>query len=72
MANINKLKGKIVEQGMNVETLAKLIGVNKATLYRKLNGGVEEFSIKEAMDISSALSLSKEEATNIFFTNYVA
>lgn len=72
MVNVNKLKGKIVERGMNVETLAKLIGLNKATLYRKLNGGAEEFSIKEAMDISSALSLTKEEATDIFFGNYVA
>ena len=35
MVNTNKLKGKIVECGMNISELAELIGIDKATLYRK-------------------------------------
>ncbi len=40
MVNVNKLKGKIVERGLNVENLAERIGLDRATLYRKL-GSVE-------------------------------
>ena len=34
MVNVNKLRGKIVENGMSVEKLAGAIGVDKATIYR--------------------------------------
>ena len=36
MVNVNKLKGKIVECGLNISELADLIGIDKATLYRKI------------------------------------
>lgn len=63
--NINKLKGKIVEKGMNVETLADKIGCNRATLYRKLANG-ENITIGEAMRMKDALHMSNEEAIEIF------
>ena len=34
---LNKLKAKIIEKGMNVEGLADAIGMERSTLYRKLN-----------------------------------
>lgn len=37
MVNVNKLKGKIVECGLSIEELAKRIGKDRATLYRRLN-----------------------------------
>ena len=64
--NINKLKAKIVEKRMNVETLAELIGVDRSSLYRKLNN-FEKITIGEANKIKSALELTDEEANNIFF-----
>ena len=64
--NINKLKAKIVEKGMNVETLAKLIGVDRSSMYRKINN-FEKITIGEANKIKSVLELSDEEANNIFF-----
>lgn len=64
--NILKLKGKIVENGLNVETLASKIGVHKSTLYRKLNEG-EEFTIGEALKIKAELNLTNDEAGDIFF-----
>ena len=63
--NINKLKGKIVEKEMNVETLADKIGVNRASLYRKLNNG-DKFTIGEAIMIKNVLDMSDTEAYEIF------
>lgn len=70
--NINKLKGKIVERGMNIETLASLIGIDRSTFYRRLNNRGETFTVKEVNLIREHLKLSKEEAMEIFFTNHVA
>ncbi len=70
--NINKLRGKIVENGLNVDTLASSIGMNKSTFYRKMNNQGETFTIKEVNLIREKLSLSKEEAMSIFFTSFVA
>lgn len=64
--NINKLKAKIVENGMNVEKLAELIEIDRSSLYRKLNS-MEKITIGEANKIKSALALTDDEATAIFF-----
>jgi plasmid maintenance system antidote protein VapI len=61
-----KLRGKMVEKGMNVEALAVEIGVDRATLYRKLRS-YEKITIGEALKIKSALDLTNEEASEIFF-----
>lgn len=63
--NINKLKGKIVEEGMNVETLAERIGIDRSSMYRKLNN-FEKITIGEANKIKAVLNLSNEDATDIF------
>ena len=63
--NLHKLKGKIVEKGWNVETLAEHIGVERSSMYRKLNN-FEKITIGEAKKITKALNLSNEEASSIF------
>lgn len=65
--NINKLKGKIVENEMNVEALASKIGVDRSSLYRKLNN-VERITIGEAVKMKDVLSLTNEEAIEIFLS----
>lgn len=72
MVNINKLKGKIVERGMSMETLADLTGLSRATLYRKINANGEDFTIREADSIAHALELTYEEVNAIFFSQFVA
>lgn len=72
MVNVNKLKGKIVENEINIAMLANKIGVDKSTLYRKLNVDGESFTIKEADLIARELSLTPIEATAIFFSQFVA
>lgn len=72
MVNVNKLKGKIVERGMNVETLAERIGMDRATLYRKLSSNGETILIRDADKIAKELDLSPDESTAIFFAQNVA
>lgn len=63
--NISKLKGKIVERGMNVEQLADAMGINRASMYRKLKRA-EKITIGEALKIREILQLSNAEACEIF------
>ena len=68
--DVQKLKGKIVENGQNVESLSAELGINIGTFYRKLKNN--SFSIKEASELKKILSLTSEEAIAIFFTDCVA
>lgn len=70
--NVNKLKGKIVEKGETVGTLAEKIGVDRATLYRKMSNNGETMLVKDANNIVFALDLTLEEAMAIFFSQLVA
>lgn len=72
MVNVNKLKGKIVENELTIAELAENMGLDRSTLYRKLNLDGETFTIKEANLICNALNLSKQEAMEIFFNQTVA
>lgn len=72
MVNINKLKGKIVECGLNISELASKIGIDRATLYRKINSDGKNFTIEEADLISRELNLTYNEVNAIFFSQYVA
>jgi plasmid maintenance system antidote protein VapI len=64
--DINKLKAKIVENGINVEKLAEQINIDRSSLYRKLNNA-EKITIGEASRMKDALGMTDEEAINIFF-----
>lgn len=65
--NVNKLKGKIVEKEMNVETLAEAIGIDRSSLYRKLNNA-EKITIGEALKMKDALKMTDDEAYEIFLS----
>ena len=59
---------------MTIDFLAKELGINTATLYRKLrsdNNG-DKITIKEARVIACVLALEPDEAISIFFANTVA
>lgn len=72
MVNVNRLKGKLVENGATVEEMARFIGVSAATIYRKLQNNGESFTIGEASRIAGFLHLTPDEATAIFFSHQVA
>ncbi|MSV25981.1 XRE family transcriptional regulator [Selenomonas sp. WCA-380-WT-3B 3/] len=66
MINVNKLKGKIVENGLSVADVAKAIGIGTASLYRKMNGKDETMYVKDAYAIGQLLHLTTEEMNAIF------
>lgn len=72
LVNVNKLRGKIVERGMNIEALAEKAGMTKDTLYRRIGKGGTDFTIDEADRIAKALCLTASELNSIFFAQYVA
>ena len=53
MVNINKLKGAIVEHGMNIDMLADKIGMDKSTFYRRIQANGDTFTLKVATDIGA-------------------
>lgn len=65
MIKMNILKAKMIEKGVKAEDLAKSLGVQKTSFYRKLNGQVK-FSLSEAQKISEILGLTDKETLQIF------
>lgn len=64
--DIDALKKKITDRGMTQENLAKSIGIDNSTFYRKINSDALTFSIGQMHKIADVLSLSPEDATKIF------
>lgn len=62
---IMKLKAKMVEQGVNAEKLAKSIGTNRSSLYRKFNKP-EKITVGDVVKIKDILNISDREAIEIF------
>ena len=71
MVAVNKLKGKIAEQGMNMTTIAKSIGLDYSSLYRRLDGQVP-FTVSDVEKITKVLHLGSEDIVNIFFAKEIA
>ena len=55
--NVNKLKGKIVENGLNVSQLASSIGIDMTTMYRKLTSNGDTLTINLSMEDRNAIFL---------------
>ena len=72
MVNINKLRGKIIENGLSVKDLADNLEMDRSTLYRKMNSEGDTMTISDAEKISRILNLSLEEVNSIFFSNFIA
>ncbi len=70
--NINKLKGKIVEKGLSIALVAEQMGIDRATLYRRLDNCGAGLLVKDAHKIAEILDLTCEEAMSIFFAEQVA
>lgn len=64
---VNKLKGKIVENGMSYPQFAATIGMTYDTLLRRFKAP-EKITVGEAAKMKVALNLSGEEASEIFLS----
>lgn len=66
--DIDSLKKTMEERGINIQDLAKKIGVDASTLYRKLSAGGEKFTIGEVHRMMEAIPLSRDDANRIFLS----
>ncbi len=64
--NLQALDIAIVRAGITKLALAERIGINEATLYRKLASKGEKFTVGEMHSIMSTLGLSAEDGAKIF------
>lgn len=69
MFNKNEFKAQIVKKGLTVKKLAEYLGINEATVYRKINadGDFTRDEINKLIDI-----LQIEEPMKIFFAEKLA
>ena len=63
--NVNKLRAKMVEIGMNVDQLAAAMGKSRDYLYRRFRNP-DEFTIGDARQMKEILHMTNEEACEIF------
>lgn len=66
MIAVNKLKGKVAEQGMTMTAFAKEIDLDYSSLYRRLEGQTS-FTVADVEKITRVLHLENEDIINIFF-----
>ena len=61
-------RGKVIEAGHTMSELADYLGINAATLYRKIDGQ-SEFKRIEIQLIRQFLGLSSDDVDRIFFAS---
>ena len=65
---MNKLRAKLVEQGMRVEDLCERAGISRNAYYNRIRTGPGSFRIHEVRAIAEVLALTPEEIREIFFS----
>jgi DNA-binding XRE family transcriptional regulator len=70
MANIEKLWAIMAERGVSKNALAHGIGIDRSTLYRKADKGLDGFSCQEMRDIGLFLRLTLAEMEEIFLSGF--
>ncbi len=69
--NIEDLKAEIARNNLSVPKLAKLIKLDKKTLYTRLSGATN-FKQEEIAKIAKILNLSSAQILTIFFADVVS
>lgn len=67
MSDIDFLRKKIKESGMTIVAIAEKSGIDRATLYNRLNKK-GEFTASEIVGLSTVLRLSKPDRDKIFLS----
>ena len=66
MINTNKLRGRMVEKGLNFGSLASMIGISPSTLGRKIRNKAE-MTLGEVEAIRDILNIPPERVIEFFF-----
>ena len=61
-----KLKSKMVEKNLRDQDMAKILGIDVSTFYRKKTG-ITEFNREEIKAMKNCLNLTADEVDAIFF-----
>lgn len=64
--NMDILRGKMAERRITQEEMARKIGVDVSTFYRKMKSDGVNFTVGQMHKIVEVLKLSNEEAAAIF------
>jgi len=67
MANINLLKETINDSGMTMVAIAEKSGMERTTLYNRLNG-IGDFTSREIVGLAAALRMPKALRDRIFLS----
>lgn len=64
--NMDILRGKMAEKKVSAEDMARAMGINASTFYRKMKTDGASFTVGQMHQVVNVLGLSHEEATSIF------
>lgn len=64
--DMRKLRSKMAEMKLSPEDMARKIGVDPSTFYRKIKDDGINFTVGQMHKIVEVLQLSKEDAASIF------
>lgn len=67
--NMDALRAKMTELGISNETMARRLGIDVSTLYRKMKSEGTSFTVGQMHTIVAVLGLTSEEAASIFLWN---
>ena len=68
MVDIKQLKDAIKNSGVSHEMIARELGINESTLYRKLQRGGSTITVEQAQKMTNLLNLAPDKAQSIFFS----
>lgn len=66
--NQTEFKVAQIRAGLTKEDIAKILGLNSVTVYRKINGE-SEFTLSELRTLKKILGLSNSDVDRIFFND---
>jgi predicted transcriptional regulator len=66
MADIELLKQVLKDSGMTMVAIAEKSGIERTTLYNRLNG-IGDFTSREIVGLTNVLHLTKAQRDRIFF-----
>ena len=64
--NIEMLRGKMADRNISNEDMAKRMGIDASTFYRKMKSDGANFTVGQMHMIVDILQLAPEEAASIF------
>ena len=66
MVNTRKLRGRIIEQGMNYEKIAEIMGISSCTFGKKIRN-IARMDLVEAEFLMKILNIPKDEFFDYFY-----